>query len=99
MAKLIIDTCSWLEISKPRFSEVLTELEDQVSKGLTVLLTSQIIIEEWDRNKDRIVNDIKASIRAHAKSALKLTEFLEEAEAKQILEIIEKYKSEEAKQE
>ena len=99
MAKLIIDTCSWLEISKPRFSEVLTELEDQVSKGQTVLLTSEIIIEEWDRNKNRIIQDIKVSIRSHAKSALKLTEFLEESEAKQILEIVEKYKLEEAKQE
>ena len=99
MAKLIIDTCSWLELSKPRFSEVLTELETQVHNGQTILLTSEIIIEEWDRNKDRIIQDIKASIRTHAKSALKLTEFLNETEAKQISDIVEKYKSEEVKQE
>lgn len=55
MAKLILDTSTWLDLAKPRAEEVLIELEEQVSQNITVLLTCDIIIEEWNRNKTRVL--------------------------------------------
>lgn len=99
MAKLILDTCSWLDLAKPKFSELLDELESQVSKGITVLLTSDIIIQEWDRNKDKILNETKHSIREHAKSAYKMGELLDDPSKSVLQELIGKYKSIEKEQE
>lgn len=99
MAKLILDTCAWLDLAKPRFSEILEELEKQVNNGMTVLLTSEIIIQEWDRNHERILQETVESIRSHAKSALKMTEFLDESSKKSLHDLIGKYKSIEKEQE
>lgn len=91
MAKLILDTSTWLDLAKPRIEEVLAELEQQVAEGITVLLTCNIIVEEWNRNKERVLQDVLSSIRAHAKSALKMAEYLDEKEKKSLTKIVEKY--------
>lgn len=54
MAKLVLDTCSWIELAKPKFSTVLDELETQIKHGITVIISCDLIIEEWERNKKRI---------------------------------------------
>ncbi|HET9505825.1 MAG TPA: PIN domain-containing protein [Hymenobacter sp.] len=99
MAKLILDTSTWLDIAKPRVEEVLAELEEQVQQGITILLTCDIIIDEWDRNKTRVLKEVVASIRAHAKSALKMSELLPEAEKATLISIVEKYTKIESEQE
>jgi hypothetical protein len=98
MAKLIIDTSSWFELEKPRFQEVFSELEEQVNTGKTVLLTCDIIIDEWTRNKEKILREIITSIKSHAKSAEKLSDFIVKAEADFLRQILEKYKSDENEQ-
>lgn len=99
MAKLILDTSTWLDIAKPRVEEVLTELEKQVNERITILLTCDIIIEEQDRNKERVLKEVVTSIRAHAKSALKMSELLAEEEKTVLVGIIEKYTTIQAEQE
>lgn len=99
MAKLILDTSTLLDLAKPRIEEVLIELEQQVKKNITVLLTCDIIIEEWNRNKPRVLQEVIASIRNYAKSALKMSELLPETEKHKLEEIIGKYAKIEAEQE
>lgn len=91
MAKLILDTSTWLDLAKPRIEEVLIELEEQVKDGITVLLTCDIILEEWERNKPRVLQEVVASIRSHAKSALKMAELLPETDKQELERIIDKY--------
>jgi len=91
MAKLILDTSTWLDIAKPRIEEVLVELEKQVNEGITILLTCDIIVEEWQRNKDRVLKDVVASIRSHAKSALKMADLLPDADKAELEKIIKKH--------
>jgi PIN domain len=98
MAKLVLDTSTWLDLAKPRIEEVLIELEDQVNDGITVLLTCDIIAEEWKRNQPRVLQDVMASIRSHAKSALKMAELLPDSDKKRLKKIIEKYTEVEANQ-
>lgn len=99
MAKLILDSSTWLDLAKPRIEEVLIELEKQVNQSITVLLTCDIIIEEWERNKSRVLQEVIKSIRSHAKSALKISKLLPEKEKIQLKTIIEKYTQIEAEQE
>jgi hypothetical protein len=99
MAKLILDTSTWLDLAKPRIEEVLIELESQVNDGITVLLTCDIIIEEWHRNKTRVLHDVITSIRSHAKSAMKMADFLPDEDGSKLRIIIEKYTQIQAEQE
>ncbi|WP_373552750.1 PIN domain-containing protein [Haliscomenobacter sp.] len=99
MAKLILDTSSWFDLAKPKIEEVLIELEEQVKQSITVLLTCDIIIEEWNRNKLRVLQEVIVSIRSHAKSALKMSELLPEQERNELEKIIRKYTNVEADQE
>lgn len=98
MAKLILDTSTWIDIAKPKFEDILCELENQVEEGITVLLTCNIIKDEWERNKRKIISEIASSIKSHAKSAIKISELLDEEESKNLLEILEKYSKLEDKQ-
>jgi hypothetical protein len=99
MAKLVLDTSTWLDLAKPRTEEVLNELEGQVKQGITILLTCNIILEEWKRNKSRVLQEVLSSIRSHAKSALKMAELLPDEEGEKLKEIAEKYIKIQAKQE
>ena len=99
MAKLILDTSTWLDLAKPRIEEVLTELESQISEGITILLTCDIIVEEWNRNKDRVLQDVFTSIRNHAKSALKMADYLPTQEAESLKKIIGRYSVVQSEQE
>lgn len=91
MAKLILDTSTWLDLAKPRIEEVLTELEEQVKNGITILLTCDIIVEEWERNKPRVLQEVITSIRSHAKSALKMADLLPDSEKNELEKIVGKY--------
>jgi hypothetical protein len=93
MAKLLIDTCTWVDISMPKFQEVLKELSDQVNSGQSILLTCDIILEEWDRNKSKTIERIVTSIKDHAKSAEKLAALAKVSETAEIRKLLTRYKS------
>lgn len=98
MAGLIIDTSSWVELAKPKYNDLLSELEEQIDSGYLDVIYNQIIKDEWTRNKVRIQDEIISSIRNHAKSALKISNFISKEEAEALKRIIEKYRDEEAMQ-
>lgn len=68
MTKLLIDTCVWLDIAKTDKGEKLLNLiekfieEDEIS-----LIVPDIILSEFERNKDRIASGAKKSVSAHFK--------------------------------
>ncbi|MCW7502362.1 PIN domain-containing protein [Leptospira soteropolitanensis] len=99
MAKILLDTCTWLDLAKPKFGEIFNELKNQIDEGITILLTCEIIREEWNNNKTRIIEEILTSIRSHAKSALKMGELLQTSERLELYKIVEKYSKIEQEQE
>src|SRR5450631_1673742 len=60
---LMIDTCVWLDLAKD-FGQrsLLAALEELVRMGQISLLTPQLVIEEFRRNRDRIVEESGRSI-------------------------------------
>ena len=98
MAKLVLDTCSWIELAKPKFSKVLEELESQIEKGMTIIISCDLIIEEWERNKSRIISNIQNSIKDYSKSAINISNYLPEKEKIELIKILEKYRDSEEEQ-
>ena len=54
--KLLIDTSVWLDLAKDyRLSAVLTALEDLINAGTVELIMPKIVLDEFARNRDRVV--------------------------------------------
>ena len=65
---MLIDTNIWLNIAKDyRMSPVLTAIEDLVTAGTIELIVPQIVLDEFARNRDRVVKDSARGFAAHLK--------------------------------
>ena len=68
MVKLFIDTCVWLDIAKTnKGEEILNLLSEFIDRKEVTIVFPEIIISEFDRNKDRIVVDAGKSLSSHFK--------------------------------
>jgi len=73
MTNLLIDTCVWLDIAKSTKGEkVLHLLEQLVNENKIELLLPQIVITEFERNKDRTIARAKKSVSEHLKKVREL---------------------------
>ena len=60
---LMIDTSVWLDLAKDYSQRsLLSALEELVRMGQISLLTPKLVIEEFRRNKDRVVEESGRSI-------------------------------------
>jgi hypothetical protein len=60
---LIVDTCVWLDIAKDyRQRATIGALEQMIESGAVKLLVPQQVVDEFARNKDRIVADAGKSL-------------------------------------
>ncbi|MGO9138127.1 MAG: PIN domain-containing protein [Syntrophales bacterium] len=68
MFKLLIDTCVWLDIANDRRqAAVLDTLETLLRDGRLLLLLPQIVVDEFSRNKGRVVEDSTRSLSSSLK--------------------------------
>jgi hypothetical protein len=68
MVKLFIDTCVWLDIAKTtKGEEILNLLSEFIDSDEVAIVVPEIIISEFDRNKDRIIIDAGKSLSSHFK--------------------------------
>jgi hypothetical protein len=68
MVKLLIDTCVWLDIAKTsKGEEILSLLSEFIDNKEIEIIVPEIIISEFDRNKERIVADAGKSLSSHFK--------------------------------
>lgn len=63
MIKILIDTCVWLDIAKDyKQQAIISVLDELIEEKKLELILPQIIVEEFERNKIRIVEDSKRSL-------------------------------------
>ena len=68
MVKLLIDTCVWLDIAKTsKGEEILNLLSEFIDNKEIEILLPEIIISEFDRNKDRVIADAGKSLSSQFK--------------------------------
>lgn len=66
MIKLLIDTCVWLDLAKnSKWEKILSLLEEFVENNELSLIIPEIIIEEFNRNKERIIANAWKSLSSH----------------------------------
>ena len=66
--RLLIDTDIWLNLAKDyRMEPVLTAIEDLISSKAIELIMPQVVLDEFARNRDRVVEDSKRSLSSHFK--------------------------------
>ena len=66
--KLLIDTSVWLDLAKDyRLSAVLTALENLINAGTVELIMPTIVLDEFARNRDRVVEQSRRSLSSHIK--------------------------------
>lgn len=65
---LLVDTSVWLDLTKDhRHLPLLDALAAMVDAGQVMLIMPQIIIEEFSRNRDRVMAASRASLSSHFK--------------------------------
>lgn len=63
MIKILIDTCVWLDIAKDHKQQaIISVLDELIEEKKVELILPQIVVEEFERNKDRILEDSKRSL-------------------------------------
>lgn len=64
--RLLVDTCVWLDLAKDyRDRPVISALEDLVESGEIELIVPQQVLDEFDRNKTRIIDDARRGLQSH----------------------------------
>jgi len=64
--KMLLDTCVWLDLAKDyRDQLVISALEDLVNSNKIELVVPQITIEEFERNKSRVIEEAKRGFQSH----------------------------------
>jgi hypothetical protein len=93
---LCFDTNVYINLAKGNFPDLVQILSDRIAGGDCCLLTNDIIIEEWMRNKETTINSVKSSILSESRSAIKMATFITDpTEKKHFEEIIDKYRLDE----
>ncbi|PYE38826.1 hypothetical protein DFI02_1355 [Rhizobium sp. PP-F2F-G20b] len=66
--KILIDTNVWLDLAKDyRMAPVVTAIEDLINAEAIELIMPQIILDEFARNRDRVMEESTRSLSSHFK--------------------------------
>jgi predicted nucleic acid-binding protein len=90
MINIILDTNIWITfVAKDNTARLIEELRTKVNKNEIALLTNEIIVDEWKRNKAQTINDVSNSIKAKYNTVRTLADFLGDAEKRKFLDVTE----------
>jgi hypothetical protein len=66
MLYVLIDTCVWLDLAKDHHAKPLIAALESLIQGKEVrLLVPQIVLDEFRRNKARVIDDARRSLQSH----------------------------------
>jgi predicted nucleic acid-binding protein len=90
MVELILDTNIWIShIAKDKPQGIFDILNEQLENGAVLLLTTDVIIDEWNRNKENTLSQIESSIRESSRNASKIKHFLPNDKKQEVENLIE----------
>jgi len=97
MYHLIIDTCVWINLCK-EFVEVRKKISDLVDQKKVRLILPQIVIDEWNRNKEtKVIAPKQEAIRTNIKHAREISCHLEQDEAEKFKKILDGFQKQKKK--
>lgn len=61
--RILIDTCVWLDLAKDYQQQaILSALEELLRQGDIALILPRVVIDEFNRNKERIIEESSRSL-------------------------------------
>ncbi|CAN7717750.1 PIN domain-containing protein [Bosea sp. LjRoot9] len=67
--KILIDTCVWLDLVKDhRKKPVIQALQDLINDKSIELIMPRVVLDEFERNKERVVKQAEVSAKSHFKT-------------------------------
>ncbi|WP_044482067.1 PIN domain-containing protein [Paenibacillus antibioticophila] len=86
MFKILIDTCVWLDLAKDYQQQaLLAALEELVQQGEIELVLPRTIIDEFARNKDRVIEQSSRSISSTLKRVKEVVEKFGDPQQKSVV--------------
>lgn len=86
MFKLLIDTCVWLDLAKDyQQQSTLTVLEELIQRGEIELILPRVIIDEFLRNKMRVIEESSRSLSSTLKRVKEIVNKFGDPAQKQIV--------------
>ncbi len=86
MFKILIDTCVWLDLAKDYQQQpILMTLEELIQQGEVELILPRTVIDEFYRNKARIVQENSRSISSTIKRVKAVVDKFGDPQQKQIV--------------
>ena len=84
--KILIDTCVWLDLAKDYQQQViLAALEELIQQGEIELILPQIVIDEFARNKDRVIEQSSRSMSSTLKRVKEVVDKFGDQQQKNIV--------------
>lgn len=92
---LALDTNIWIYLCKAEFEPILKALINEVDEGNLEIIVNDVILIEWERNKENTINRLVENIKQEYLSAKKLELYIEDEKTLiKYKEILNNYKSE-----
>lgn len=64
--RLLMDTCVWLDLAKDyREQPIIAVLEELIESGEVELIVPQQVLDEFNRNKARIIEEARRGLQSH----------------------------------
>jgi hypothetical protein len=84
--KILIDTCVWLDLAKDYQQQtILAALEELVQQGDVELILPRTVIDEFARNKERVIEQSSRSISSTLKRVKEVVEKYGDPQQKNIV--------------
>lgn len=93
MVTLILDTNIWIYLAKGEHPIVLQKLLEKFDNTEIEFLVSSLQIDEWKRNKDTIIKQIRDEIQLQTQNAQTISEYLEGDEKASFTKILADFKN------
>ncbi|QOX62380.1 hypothetical protein FRZ06_02900 [Anoxybacterium hadale] len=75
MFKILVDTCVWLDLAKDyQQRAILTTLEELIHQGDIELILPRVVVDEFNRNKARIIEESSRSLSGTLKRVKEVIE-------------------------
>jgi predicted nucleic acid-binding protein len=95
MTTIVLDTNIWIYLTKDAFQELWLKLKSSRDSGDIKLLVNDVILKEWNRNKEKAINSLVSAIKSEYSTAINLSHHLNESDKEKLEEALSAYTKEE----
>jgi len=91
---IVLDTNIWIYLTKDTFYHLWVKLKEMKESGEIKVIVNDIILKEWARNKQNNIKTLSNNIKDEYRSALNISNYLQDVAKYNYLQTISEYKDE-----